>query len=56
MLEPIVVPEENRPKPGAISAPQPVAHAMIGQERRIPLSHRTADFITNDQREEARRS
>jgi hypothetical protein len=45
-LEPINVPEENRPKPGATSVPRKVAVAepVEGREPKIPLSHYKANF------------
>jgi glyoxalase family protein len=54
MLEPIVVPEANRPKPGAQKAPRAAANVSAPpKDTRIHFSHRNADFITD--REEARR-
>ena len=45
-LEPIAVPEENRPKPGPTSAPRPVVaaeHAPV-EESKVPLSRYKASF------------
>jgi glyoxalase family protein len=45
-LEPITVPEENRPRPGATSVPRPVvaAHHTPGDEAKVPLSRNKATF------------
>ena len=45
-LEPITVPEENRPRPGTTSAPRPVvaAHTTPGNEPTVPLSRYKATF------------
>jgi glyoxalase family protein len=42
-LEPITVPEENRPKPGTTSRPTPVP-AAAGAQSAVPLSHYKATF------------
>jgi glyoxalase family protein len=47
-LEPITVPEANRPKPGTTSAPRPVVAAQKPtEEPAIPVSHYKADFGTS---------
>ena len=49
-LEPITVPEENRPKPGTVTVPAAVLAAQQGQkegsvpESAVPLSHYKANF------------
>ena len=50
-LEPITVPEENRPRPGTTSAPRPVvaAHATPGNEPAVPLSRYKATFDADKQ-------
>ena len=50
-LEPITVPEENRPRPGTTSAPRPVvvAHTTPGKEPTVPLSRYKATFDPDKQ-------
>jgi glyoxalase family protein len=50
-LEPITVPEENRPKPGTTSAPRPAAAAghKSGAASAIPVSRTKAAFETPKQ-------
>jgi hypothetical protein len=50
-LEPITVPEENRPRPGTTSAPRPVvaAHTTPGNEPAVPLSRYKATFDADKQ-------
>jgi len=45
-LEPITVPEQNRPRPATKSAPRPVtaAHQASGNEPQVPLSRYRATF------------
>lgn len=52
-LEPITVPEENRPKPGTTAVPaavleaQKAKHPESVEENKIPLSHYKAKFVKN---------
>jgi len=50
-LEPITVPEENRPRPGTRSAPRPAAaaDATPGDEPAVPLSRYKATFSVDKQ-------
>ena len=45
-LEPITVPEENRPRPGTTSRPKEAAvgHSAAASESAVPLSHYKANF------------
>jgi len=50
-LEPITVPEENRPRPGTTSAPRPVVAAPTtpGNEPTVPVSRYRATFDADKQ-------
>jgi glyoxalase family protein len=50
-LEPIAVPEENRPRPGTTSTPRPVVTApdKAAEEPKMPLSRYKATFDTDKQ-------
>ena len=50
-LEPITVPEENRPKPGTTSAPRPAVAAPTtpGNEPAVPVSRYKATFGADKQ-------
>jgi hypothetical protein len=50
-LEPITVPEENRPRPGTPSAPRPVVTAQHDgvEASKIPLSRYKASFDADKQ-------
>src|SRR5947208_2648603 len=50
-LEPITVPEENRPKPGTTSRPRPAAaaHVAPASEPAVPLSRYKATFGVDKQ-------
>jgi hypothetical protein len=45
MLEPIVVPEANRPRPGAVRTPPPLEPAAMTPAG-VPLTRTRAEFIS----------
>ena len=48
MLEPLVIPEENRPRPEMVRRRPACPPASTTTTSRIPLSRRDAEFITDE--------